>query len=47
MHRSVFEKVCDAIAFMQTSLGEKTQWAFTALCVGVAGALLVGTMVIA
>jgi hypothetical protein len=45
MHRSGLEKVCDAIATMQTSLGEATQWAVTALCIGLAGTLLVRTMV--
>jgi len=29
---------CDAIANMQNSLGEGTQWAFAALCFGVASA---------
>lgn len=44
MHRSGLEKVCDAVATVQTSLGETTQWAFTALCIGLAGTLLVRTM---
>lgn len=47
MHRSGLEKVCDAVAHVQTSLGEATQWAFTALLFGGATTLLVRTMVVA
>jgi len=47
MHRSGFEKVCDLIANMQTSLSEGIQWAFTGLCFGLATTLLVRTMVVA
>lgn len=44
MHRSGFEKVCDVIAWMQTSLGETTQWTLTALCVLGTGTLLMRSM---
>ena len=44
MYRSGFEKVCDTIANMQTSLGEATQWVIAGLCIGLAGTVLVGTI---
>ncbi len=44
MHRSGFEKVCDVVAYLQTSLGETTQWVVTALCIGLAGTMLVGAL---
>ena len=45
MHRGGFEKVCDVIAYLQTSMHEGVQWAFTALFFGSAAVLLLGTMV--
>jgi hypothetical protein len=47
MYRSGFERVCDVLANMQTSLSEGVQWAFTALFLGVATTLLVRTIVVA
>jgi len=44
MYRTGFERICDAIANMQNSLGEGTQWAFAALCFGVASAVLLNTL---
>jgi len=45
MYRSGFEALCDAIANMQTSLGEGVQWALGALCFGFAATLLVHSLV--
>lgn len=44
MYRTKFEKICDAIANMQNSLGEGTQWAFAALCFGIACAVLMNSL---
>lgn len=44
MYRSGFEKVCDAIAGMQTSLGETTQWVLTAFFAIGTGTLLMRSM---
>jgi hypothetical protein len=45
MHRSGFERFCDIIASMQTSLHESLQWVLTLMFFGAAGTMLVGTMV--
>jgi hypothetical protein len=47
MYRTRFERICDAIANMQNSLGEGTQWAFAALCFGVACAVLMNSLMAA
>jgi hypothetical protein len=47
MYRTGFERVCDTLANMQTSLSEGVQWAFSALCFGAATTLLVRTIVTA
>lgn len=47
MYRTGFEKICETIANMQSSLSEGVQWAFTALCLGVACAVLANSMMAA
>ncbi len=44
MYRTGFERICDAIANMQNSLSEGVQWAFAALCFGVAFAVLANSL---
>lgn len=36
MYRSAFEKICDALASMESSLHEGLQWACAALFIGLA-----------
>ena len=47
MHRSGFERVCDVLANMQTSLHEGVQWAVAALLFGAATTLLMRAIVTA
>jgi len=47
MYRTGFEKICDAIANMQSSLSEGAQWAFAALTFGVACAVLLNSLMAA
>ena len=47
MYRTGFERICEAIANMQNSMSEGMQWAFAALCFGVACAVLLNTLMAA
>lgn len=47
MYRSGFEAVCDFIANLQGGLSERLQWVFTAICLGLACTVLVGTLMAA
>lgn len=45
MHRTGFERFCDIVANLQTSLHESVQWVLTLMFLGAAGTMLLGTMV--
>ncbi|MGE0425810.1 MAG: hypothetical protein AB7O88_26355 [Reyranellaceae bacterium] len=47
MYRTGFERICDAIANVQDALGERTQWALAALCIGVAAVVVVNALMAA